>query len=115
MVTTVSNRVKVLGWEDVREAAAEAFNVWTFGSELRWAEDAWTHIVAAGLADYTSEISRARVAVRFLSLASLYRDWCCIAHEECLEDDPVDWNSWLEVDKLEIGQLLGDRYELGAI
>jgi len=116
MVTTVcSQRMSVVEWDEVLPAAVEAFSVWTDSSELVWAQEAWSHVAAAGLSEYSSDLGRGRVAVRFLSLTSLYRDWCYIAHEECLEDDPADWVSWFEVDTLEIGQLLGDAHELGAI
>jgi hypothetical protein len=44
--------------------------------------------VAAGIANYSNEIERHRIAILFLGLAGFYRDFCSIAWEE--DDSPTE-------------------------
>ena len=98
-----------MAWADVRPAAREAFAVWTSGSDLEWAKEAWARLGSAGLCDYQTTGERTRVAVRFLALASLYRDWCCLAFDECQQDEPASWAFAFDLDAIYLGQLVPDE------
>jgi len=74
-----------LSWDDVLPAAEIAFNIWVEQPELRWAKTAWGYMIEAGLDTYTSQLEYCKVCIRFLALASLYHDWCCMAWYECQE------------------------------
>ena len=56
---------KDTGWEEVELAASRMFNVWAFGSELKFAEEAWGHFHAAGLVGGTvsSQLSQESCAL----------------------------------------------------
>jgi hypothetical protein len=97
----------VLDWEEVKEAAQAAFNVWVAGGELPWAKEVWDRTVAAGIANYSNEIERHRAAILFLGLAGLYRDFCALAWDE---RDPPTYSYWAEelnLDDFVLGQLTG--------
>jgi len=97
----------VLDWEGVRAAAEAAFDVWESGGELQWAKEVWERTVAAGIANYSNELERHRVAVLFLGLAGLYRDYCALAWDE--RDAPTYsfWAGELSLDDFVLGQLIG--------
>jgi len=97
----------VLDWEEVKGAAQAAFNVWVSGGELQWAKEVWERMVAAGFANYSNEIERHRVAVLFLGLAGLYRDFCSLAWNERDEPTYSYWGEELHLDQFVIGQLVG--------
>jgi hypothetical protein len=94
-------------WIDVLPIANEAFRLWTGAPEQRWASEAWTHLTRAGLAANGDPLVRARTYIRFLVLASFYRDWCSVAWCEHEDDDFSSWLEPVEVNPIHIGQLLG--------
>jgi hypothetical protein len=97
----------VLSWNAVRGAAEAAFEVWESGGELQWAEEVWKRTVATGLANYSNELERHRVAILFLGLAGLYRDFCALAWDE--RDAPAysDWAEELYLNDFVLGQIAG--------
>jgi hypothetical protein len=104
---SAEGRVMVLNWNEVEAAALRAFDVWERGGELDWAKNVWERAVAAGFSDYSNEIERHRVAVLFLGLAGLYRDFCSVAWDE--RDAPYysHWAEGLSLDDFVLGQLVG--------
>jgi len=76
------NRIVLMGerctvwWEDISEDAASLFRVWTEGRELHWAKKSWEALGKRGLTSYADEVERARVVVRLMTLAAIYRDFC---------------------------------------
>ena len=97
----------VLGWEEVKGAAQAAFDVWVSGGELQWAKEVWERTVAAGLANYSNELERHRVAVLFLGLAGLYRDFCSMAWDESDAPTYSYWAEELNLDDFVLEQLVG--------
>jgi hypothetical protein len=99
----------VLGWEQLHCAAQAAFDVWQSGGEMEWAKGTWEKAVSSGIANYSNEIERHRVAILFLGLAGLYHDFCSLAWDE---QDPPAYSYWAEELCLEdfvIGQLIGEN------
>lgn len=98
----------VLLWEDVFPAAKAAFSIWTDQPELKWAEKAWNIMVEKDLANYDSKIAYCEVCIRFLALASIYSDWCCMAFDECWEyDDIIESAELFDLNDFWIGALHG--------
>jgi hypothetical protein len=65
--------------------------------ELRWAEQAWAHLVKGGLACGDGPLERLLAYVRLFVLGSMYRDWCAIVWDEVHDDAPVEWFSSIRV------------------
>ena len=111
------------GWEDVAGAAAKMFNVWMDGSEVKWAEEAWRHLYAAGLANRESVLDETAAKLRLVTLAQIYQEFCGLAWDENPET-PLDYLAEdLEIDPLALGILAaasdadefgdaGDEFEL---
>jgi hypothetical protein len=108
----MTDELPVVTWDKVRFIADEAFCIWVGQPELRWAEQAWLHLTKLGLTLDGTALVRLTVYVRFLVLASVYRDWCAIVWDEVHDDSPELWISESDVDRLHIGQLLGPDVEL---
>jgi hypothetical protein len=106
----------VVEWHELQPITEEAFRIWFTCPERRWAEQAWGHLTKAGLADAVGPLDRLRAQIRFLVLASLYRDWCKVVWDEEQEDSPEAWLSGggCEINHLHVGQLLGPDVELSA-
>jgi hypothetical protein len=102
-----SRDLMVLDWEEVKGVAQAAFDVWVGGGELQWAKEVWDRAVVAGSASYSNEIERHRVALLFLGLAGLYRDFCSLAWDE--RDAPTYsyWAEELNLNDFVLGQLVG--------
>ena len=93
-------------WAQVAEVAEEAFKV-LGRQELIWARHAWDQLDHAGLIEHGSELARHRTAVRFLALASIFREFCHLAWKKRVTANLYDWAVFLELQPVRIGQLLG--------
>ena len=100
---------KVLGWDDISDAARIAFAIWTGQPELEWARSAWTTLVRAGLANYRNERERCQAAIHFLTLAGLYHDFCAVAWKEFDEPGYRQWAEELCISPFRVGQLVSDE------
>jgi hypothetical protein len=54
---------------------------------VNWFQQAWGHIVKAGLAEYSTELERCQVAIRFMTLGVVYADFLHLL----LEDNCEPW------------------------
>jgi hypothetical protein len=93
------------GWADVEQAAAKMFNVWTNGSELQWARQAWGHLSAAGLTGRDTVLESTASLLRLVTLARIYREFCGFAWEENPETPLAVLAEKLEVDPVALGIL----------
>ena len=96
----------VVGWDDVSPIAERAFSIWVGFPERRWAQEAWAHMTRAGLADTDGSAVRPRAYIRFLVLASIYRDWCAQVWDERHDDEPWYWLEPANVKPRSVGLLL---------
>jgi len=98
-------------WEDISEDAASLFRVWTEGRELHWAKKSWEALGKRGLTSYADEVERARVVVRLMTLAAIYRDFCELAFDEV--HDPVyeQWAGDLGLGTFRVAQCAGAQFE----
>ena len=93
-----------VNWDELKEAAKSMFSVWINQPELRWGKSAWQLFEKAGLSVYSNELERYSVLFRFLALGGIYRDFCCMAWEECTEREYCEWSDTLDLDPFIIGQ-----------
>jgi hypothetical protein len=98
----------VLGWEQLHCVALAAFDIWQSGSEMEWAKGTWEKAVSAGIANYSNEIERHRVAILFLGLAGLYHDLCALAWDERAPPTYSYWAEELALEDFVVGQLVGE-------
>ncbi len=78
--------VEKITWYSIEFAAQQVFDLWVGHlAELKWAKEAWEILTAAGLTTYSNEIERSEKLIYFLSLAGIYRDFWCLAVDECVE------------------------------
>ena len=103
------DQVSRLEWPDIKAVAEDAFNVWVDQPELIWAQAAWAALGEAGLTSYRDEFERCLVAMRFVGLASLYRDFCEVAWDLSWvpEDKVAYWAEELGVTPVAAGCLAG--------
>jgi hypothetical protein len=95
----------VIEWADVERAASKMFNVWTNGSELQWAREAWGHLSAAGLAGRDTTLGSTASLLRLVTLARIYQEFCGLAWEENVETPLDALAEDLEVDPVALGIL----------
>ena len=92
-------------WDQVKDAAALAFNIWLEQPELSWAQSAWQLLAEAKLATYRSEFERYEVLFRLLVLGGIYSDFCDAAWEERSNLDYASWAEPMKLDPFLLGQL----------
>lgn len=93
-------RQKTVQWNEVKESARRAFDIWGSGSDYDWAEAAWKILTEAGLTGYSSNIERWTVLTQILALGTLCRDFCRVAWGEPCEYDSADLFEWAEAAEL---------------
>ena len=82
----MESSTKIITWNEVESVADQVFDLWIDNlSELKWAKDAWEILTTSGLTTYCNEIERPEKLIYFLSLAGIYRDFWCLAADECWE------------------------------
>lgn len=98
-----------LNWADVSRGAEEIFRIWTSESskELDWANTAWIALGLAGLTNYSDEVQKTLVLIRFLTLGTIFREFCELARDEQFEPDVYNWAEILEINPIRLGQVLG--------
>lgn len=101
----------ILNWDDLTPAVEKAFAIWVDRYEQEWAKRVWNKIVERGLADYSTELDRHRVIVRFVTLAVIYHDFCELAWDEDTWDDYAYWTEDLAISPFHLGQLIGQDPE----
>ncbi len=93
-------------WEDIG-SVDEVFTLWSDGSEVRWAKQAWETLARKGLTSYADEFERYQVLIRLFALGAIYRDFCSIAWEERQEPEYDYWAELVDLSVFRIGQLVG--------
>lgn len=99
-----------VAWADISEDVQEIFHVWYedhHQEELRWAKDAWNGLQKRGLTAYATEVEKALVLVRLMTLATMYHEFCELAWQEVFEPAYVLWADELGISQVRVGQLLG--------
>jgi len=101
----------ILNWDNLAPAVDKAFAVWTGRCEQEWAKRVWDKAVERGLADYSTDLERHRVIVRFVTLAAIYHDFCELAWEEVASHEYAYWTEDLGISAFHLGQLIGQDTE----
>lgn len=101
--------MEAVPWDNVEPIAEEAFQIWVGGGDRDWARAAWEALSRAGLTQAGTFLEEVTVYVRFLVVASFYRDWCAVAFDEWQDDEPAVWLTPASVSPFFIGQLVGDN------
>lgn len=112
MALEIDGPCPTLDWKDVEDAADEMFRVWAGGRELEWAQFAWEVLGEAGLTSFCNRLEKARVQVRLMVLATMYREFCWLCWDE--KDEPMYswWMDALSLDHFTLGQLVGPHFAL---
>ncbi len=97
-----------LAWADVEDGAAKIFKVWVTGSELKWAEEAWTFLAEKGLASCATEIEVTASYLRLVALAQIYEEFCGAAWEENPETPLNYFAEHFEINPLALGVLAAE-------
>ena len=92
-------------WAEVEPAAAKMFKVWTDGSELLWAKEAWGHFYAAGLVGEDTVLQTTCSRLRLVTLARIYHKFCGLAWDEHLETPLDELAEDLEINPVALGIL----------
>lgn len=81
-------------WEKVSKAASKMFHVWCGDGEIRWVEECWGHLAEADLTGNGTPLEATATALRLISLARIYEEFCGLAWDEnpetsidCLAED----------------------------
>jgi hypothetical protein len=94
-----------VSWDEIKDTASLAFNIWMGQPELAWAKKAWLVLTEAKLTTYKSEFERYEVLFRLLVLGGVYSDFCDAAWEQCSDPTYSYWAETLELDPFILGQL----------
>jgi trehalose utilization protein len=98
-----------VGWEQIKRAASEIFDVWTTHGDLTFAREAWGHVEAAGLAEDYSLLDQTQSYLRVIVLRQIYGDFCRLKWEES-GDTEVTWCAdALRIDPLALGILAAEH------
>jgi hypothetical protein len=107
-LTGQQESVEELG--DLIQVARDVFDTWNGDGEIAWAQHAWAALGQVGLAQYETEVERARAVCRLLALVALAQEFYARAFDE---GEPGAWSVWEEdtvgeyprIDPFALGQL----------
>jgi len=96
-------------WED---PSVSMFDVWIGQPELAWARKAWTALERKGLTLFSNELERTRVLIRAMTLGTIYREFCDLAHDEAWDSENLTWAGEMSLNSFRVAQLVGEKFEL---
>lgn len=64
---------------------------------------AWIALGRAGLTSYSDEIQKTLVLIRFLTLGTIFREFCELARDEEFEPDVHNWAEDVEINPIRVG------------
>ncbi len=109
----MSDEVKTLDWESVKDEAGYLFSIWVGNGDMLWAERAWNCIVKQGLADYSNEIEKQTVFIRLITLGTVYHEFHMLAFDEYFdfstEFNDVVYDKGL-INPIRIWQMVGTEF-----
>jgi hypothetical protein len=73
---------ETIEWEEIESAAAKMFNIWVHGNEVKWAEEAWSHLTRARLTGARTVLETIATKLRLVTLARIYHEFCGLACDE---------------------------------
>jgi hypothetical protein len=92
-------------WTFVEDAAARMFKIWTDGSELDWAKEAWGHLYNGGLTGGSTILEETASKLRLVALACIYQEFCGCAFDENPEVPVDNLAEDLEINPVALGIL----------
>lgn len=92
-------------WAEVQHAASKMFHVWLGDGEIKWVEECWHHLGEAELTDNTSVLEATATALRLVTLARIYEEFCGLAWDENPETPVAYLAEDLDIDSLALGIL----------
>ncbi|MBL0226788.1 MAG: hypothetical protein IPQ16_14790 [Geobacteraceae bacterium] len=98
-VLDLSGVAKTVTWEKIAES---------YGQHPCWSEPIWRKMVAAGYADYTNELERRYVLLRFIALTDFYSEFLSAFSRDCCEGEPQDTAKLLNLPIAVLDNLLDD-------
>jgi hypothetical protein len=96
-------------WED---PSVSMFHVWVGQPELAWARKAWEALEQKGLTLFSNELERTQVLIRAMTLGTIYREFCDLAHDDAWEAENLEWASEMGLNPFRVAQLVGDEFEV---
>ena len=96
-------------WED---PSVSMFDVWIGQPELAWARKAWIALERRGLTLFSNELERTRVLIRAMTLGTIYREFCDLAHDDAWDSEYQIWAAEMGLNSFRVAQLAGDEFEL---
>jgi hypothetical protein len=92
-------------WEEVSTAASKMFHVWCGDGEIRWVEECWGHLGEADLTGNGTPLEATATALRLVSLARIYEEFCGLAWDENPETSIDYLAEDLDLDAMALGIL----------
>jgi len=96
-------------WED---PSVSMFDVWIGQPELAWARKAWVALERRGLTLFSNDLERTRVLIRAMTLGTIYREFCDLAHDDAWDSENQIWAAEMGLNSFRVAQLAGDEFEL---
>jgi len=95
-------------WED---PSVSMFDVWVGQPELAWARKAWVALERNGLTLFSNELERTKVLIRAMTLGTIYREFCDLAHDEAWDSENLIWAEEMGLNSFRVAQLIGNDPE----
>lgn len=96
-------------WED---PSVSMFDVWIGQPELAWARKAWAALERKGLTLFSNELERTRVLIRAMTLGTIYREFCDLAHDDAWDSENLIWAGEMSLNSFRVAQLVGDEFDM---
>lgn len=98
-------------WIEVSDNANAIFNVWTDGSDLRWAEQVWKIIEEGNLLAGDDLVSFTEARMYLATLAVIYHEFCGLAFDNGTPPSASELADELDLDRLSLGILAAEASE----
>lgn len=103
--------LRTIQWEEISDMAEPLFRVWTDGREIEWAKKSWLALSKRNLTSYSDQVEQAKVILKLIALADIYREFCQQAFDESYESEYTVWAGELDLNIFRVAQCVGPQFE----
>ena len=110
---SIQKQSKKISWNDISQFQSSLFNVFLKYEKDIWPQKAWSAMAKAGLNEYVTFMDKQRVLLRFMTIATLYNEFCDLAFNINFDriGQTFEWIQQGVINRLQLWEFIQFNYD----
>ncbi|MDD2554531.1 MAG: hypothetical protein PHP51_08165 [Desulfotomaculaceae bacterium] len=111
---SIQKQSKKVLWNDISQFQSSLFNVFLKYEKDIWPQKAWSAMDKAGLNEYITFMDKQRVLLRFMTIATLYNEFCDLAFDIYFDriGQTFEWIQQGVINRLQLWEFIQFNYDI---